>query len=256
MGRIKPVDIEYMRSIHELVNIIPVIIQPDISLKQDMIIDQRIEILNIMNQHNIKFSYMGYPNLNALISACKHPKLHPSCPPFTLDWSSSKKSFHGLVTLKQALFKHLRQSLRYETTLKFMEWRKKKIKQQAIELASSTHNSSASIASSNSTSTSSIRISQYISHRRHSMEKELLLQEKKLRQELELATQQQKIEIILREINQLMLQGNHHSLIKAIQDQDQQQAVSQTNPMIPLSILLSIFVLLFLLCYCLEYNKT
>ncbi|GAN03632.1 hypothetical protein MAM1_0044c03087 [Mucor ambiguus] len=264
MGRLKPVDLEYMRSIHDLVNIIPVIIQPDLSLRPEAMIEQRIDILNVMHSHSIKFSYLGYSTFQDLLGACRQPSLNPHCPPFVLDWSTSKKSsFHGLLPLKQALVSS--KSLRLHTTQKFIAW-----KQHLCNSFSTNSSSSTTTATTSSSSSiqqqeqqkSNIRISQYVSKRRHSMEKEMLLQEKKLRQEFLLASKQRRSELILKEINALVQQDSSNKLLIRYQQQQQQpsqqqQATqgqqmrpAQIHPMThsPFWIALSIFLSIFI-CY-------
>lgn len=232
MGRLKPVDLEYMRSIHDLVNIIPVIIQPDLSLRPEAMIEQRIDILNVMHSHSIKFSYLGYNTFQDLLCACRQPSSNPHCPPFVLDWSTSKKSsFHGLLPLKQAILSS--KSLRSHTTQKFIAW-----KQHLCNSFSTNSSSSTTTATTSSSSSlqqqeqqkNNIRISQYVSKRRHSMEKEMLLQEKKLRQEFQLASKQRRSELILKEINALVQQDSNNKLLIRYQQQQQQQQPSQQQP--------------------------
>jgi len=90
------------------------------------------------------------------------------------------------------------------------------------------------------------------------MEKEMLLQEKKLRQEFQLASKQRRTELILKEINALVQQDSNNKLLIRYQQQQpsQQQPTVQQQQMIPtqirpmthspfwiaLSIFLSIFI--------------
>ncbi|KAF1798233.1 Septin-domain-containing protein [Mucor lusitanicus] len=261
MGRLKPVDLEYMRSIHDLVNIIPVIIQPDLSLRPEAMIEQRIDILNVMHSHAIKFSYLGYGTFQDLLGACRQPSLNPHCPPFVLDWSTSKKSsFHGLLPLKQALLSS--KSLKSHTTQKFMAWKQHLCNSFSTNASSSTTTTTSSSSSSlqqQEQQKNNIRISQYVSKRRHSMEKEMLLQEKKLRQEFQLASKQRRSELILKEINALVQQDSNNKLLIRYQQQqpqqqpaaqDQQMRPTQIHPMThsPFWIALSIFLSIFI-CY-------
>lgn len=260
MGRLKPVDLEYMRSIHDLVNIIPVIIQPDLSLRPEAMIEQRMDILNVMHSNSIKFSYLGYNTFQDLLGACRQPSLNPHCPPFVLDRSTSKKSsFHGLLPLKQALLSS--KSLRLHTTEKFIAWKQHLCNSFSTNSSSSTTTTTTSSSSSlqqQEQQKNNIRISQYVSKRRHSMEKEMLLQEKKLRQEFQLASKQRRTELILKEINALVQQDSNNKLLIRYQQQQpsQQQQTVQQQQMIPtqihpmthspfwiaLSIFLSIFI--------------
>ncbi|KAI8335601.1 Septin-domain-containing protein [Blakeslea trispora] len=181
MGRLKPVDIEYMRTMQDLVNIIPVIIQTDLTLGPDIIARQRLEIMDHLEANEIKCFQTD---------------------PFILDWSILSRSFHGTLSLRQLLQQYSSQ-LRQFTVQRFISWRKRQAN-LSTQLVSS-HSSSDSSASSHAgLENNRIRISQYITHRRQSMEKELLRQEKKLRQELEVASRQRKMEIVLREMNSLM----------------------------------------------------
>ncbi|KAL7308908.1 hypothetical protein PS15m_011048 [Mucor circinelloides] len=260
MGRLKPVDLEYMRSIHDLVNIIPVIIQPDLSLRPEAMIEQRMDILNVMHSNSIKFSYLGYNTFQDLLGACRQPSLNPHCPPFVLDRSTSKKSsFHGLLPLKQALLSS--KSLKLHTTEKFIAWKQHLCNSFSTNSSSSTTTTTTSSSSSlqqQEQQKNNIRISQYVSKRRHSMEKEMLLQEKKLRQEFQLASKQRRTELILKEINALVQQDSNNKLLIRYQQQQpsQQQQTVQQQQMIPtqihpmthspfwiaLSIFLSIFI--------------
>lgn len=199
-GRLKPIDIEYMRSIHDLVNIIPVIIQADLTLRPEERIEQRLDIVNMLKKNEIDISCVGYEDI---LTSCQDPLLHPLCPPFMLDWTTSsgskRKSFHGLLALKQALYQHHYKYLRSNTAEKFINWRRNN---------HSTLNGSSSTTSTPSSSQeqlkSSIRISQYITKRRHSIEREMLLQEKKLINELETFNKQRRTELILEQLNLLV----------------------------------------------------
>jgi hypothetical protein len=221
MGRLKPVDIEYMRTIHELVNIIPVIIQPDLSLRPEIRIKQRIEIIETMESNSIKYSLLGYQNYQDLLNNIKDAQ----CPPFMLDYSTIKHSFHGLLPLKQVLYQHQYTYLHYTTTEKFMHWRHNN---QHSTILTTTNSSS----SSSQEQLKNIRISQYISKRRHSLEREMLLQEKKLIKEFEIANKQRRRELILKEIIK-----QDDFLIK------QEKPMTRNNyGWILLSILLSLFI--------------
>lgn len=202
MGRLKPVDIEYMRTIHNLVNIIPVIIQPDLSLRPEIRIEQRLNILETMETNAIKYSYLGYSNYDDLINACKEPSKNPYCPPFMLDCSTTtkyKRSFHGLLPLKQVLYQYQYQYLHYTTTEKFIHWRSNNSTTSSTTVQ---HSSGSSSSSSNNINT--IRVSQYISKRRHSLEREMLLQEKKLIKEFEISNKQRRTELVLKELSLLV----------------------------------------------------
>ena len=255
MGRLKPVDLEYMRSIHDLVNIIPVIIQPDLSLRPEAMIEQRIDILNVMHSNSIKFNYLGYKTFQDLLGACKKPLLNPHCPPFVLDWSTSKKSsFHGLLPLRQALVSS--KLLRLNTTEKFMLWKQQLCNSFSTASSSTTTTTSSSSSIQQEQQKNNIRISQYVSKRRHSMEKEMLIQEKKLKQEFQLASKQRRSELILKEINALVQQDSNNKLLIRYQQQQQQQQPQrqyippQIHPMThsPFWIALSIFLSIFI-CY-------
>ncbi|CEP12366.1 hypothetical protein [Parasitella parasitica] len=261
LGRLKPVDIEYMRSIHDLVNIIPVIIQPDLSLKPEVMIEQRTAILNTMQKNSIRFNYLGYDTFEDLLAACKQPVSHPYCPPFVLDWSANKKStFHGLVFLKKALIQS--KLLKTDTTQKFMAW-----KQQLYASFSTNSSSTATTSSSSSLQEQqeqqkhNIRISQYVSKRRRSMEKEMLLQEQKLKQEFQTLSKERRSELILKEISSLVQQGSNNKLLIRYQQlqrsspssspaEIQQYIPAEMHPMTqyPFWIALSIFLSLFI-CY-------
>ncbi|RCH79039.1 Septin 4, partial [Rhizopus stolonifer] len=165
MGRLKPVDIEYMRTIHDVVNIVPVIIQTDLTLRPEQMTKQQTQVLDYLETNHIKH----------------FKKL------FVLDWSSTSRSFHGVLSLRQHLLQQHQHLLREATLQKFIVWKRQQ----------------ASLIKKNK-----IRISQYVSDRRHNMEKELLIQEKKLRQEFETASRQKKMEFILREANQLLVAEN------------------------------------------------
>ncbi|KAI8637309.1 Septin-domain-containing protein [Parasitella parasitica] len=261
MGRLKQVDIEYMRSIHDLVNIIPVIIQPDLSLKPEAMIEQRTAILKTIQQNSIKINRLGYDTFEDLLSACKQPLSHPYCPPFVLDWSTNKRSsFHGLVYIKQALIQS--KLLRSDTTQKFMVWK---------QLCNSFSTNSSSTATTTTTTSSSsslqqeqqkhnIRISQYVSERRRSMEKEMLLQEQKLKQEIQTLSKERRSELILKEIGSLVQLDSENKLLVRYQQLQRsslppspsagalQHIPAQMHPMthspfwIALSIILSLFI--------------
>jgi hypothetical protein len=243
MGRLKAIDIEYMRSIHDLVEIIPVIIQPDLSLRPEIRLEQRLDILNTMETNQINFSCLGYSNYEEL----NHHQKEPHCPPFMLDWSITKLSFHGLFTLKQVLFQHQYKYLRLKSTEKFIQWRNKKIKKSFNSSSVSSTTTTLLLSSQSTTASSSqeqlknIKISQYVTKRRHSMERELLIQEKKLQKEFELIQNQNKTELILKELNLLLNQE------RIVIKQQPQPMTTTTTTTIALSIII-IFLSLFI-CY-------
>ncbi|KAG2234863.1 hypothetical protein INT48_000526 [Thamnidium elegans] len=198
MGRLKPIDIEYMRSIHDLVNIIPVIIQADLTLRPEERIEERVDIVNILKKNDIDISFIGYEDYQDILNCCKEPLKHPFCPPFMLDWTNKKKSFHGLLGLKQALYQHQYKYLKLNTTEKFINWRNNHSTLNVISSSTTTTNSNTStLSSSQEQVKSNIKISQYITKRRHSIEREMLVQEKKLINELESSNKQRRAELIL-----------------------------------------------------------
>ncbi|EIE87922.1 hypothetical protein RO3G_12633 [Rhizopus delemar RA 99-880] len=200
MGRLKPVDIEYMRCMHELVNIVPVMIQPDLSVRMDQMIEHRLDIIHILYQNQIKFCTFGYTQ-DEIIEYCKQASAY--CVPFVLNWSSTKPLFHGLTHLKQALFNTHLIHLRKQTTHKFIQWRR----QQVLSM----NNTSSSISSSISTSSSVYslssaekqKVSEYVSKRRHQLEKELLKQDKELKQEFERRSKKSKRDYLLKEFGSI-----------------------------------------------------
>lgn len=256
-GRLKQVDIEYMKAIHELCNIIPVIIQPDLSLKPEIRIQQRLTILSSLKTNQIQFSHFGYNDDDEeLISAIKEPMIHPYCPPFILDYSPSKQLFHGLLSLKQAILQYQYKQFKYDTTEKFILWRRKKKKRQQQQLSTTMVSPDSTTAVINSTDTTiasstslllsstgsqeqqlkKIKISQYITKRRHSLERELLLEEKKLQQEFESTLKVKKMEIILKELNLMINQQSEDKKIEPM------IYYYSNYGWIFLSILLSIFI--------------
>ncbi|KAI7886887.1 uncharacterized protein EV154DRAFT_521079 [Mucor mucedo] len=227
MGRLKQVDIEYMRSIHHLVNIIPVIIQPDLSLRPEWRIEQKLAILQTLSDHHVKIALLGYEDYEHLIDSCKQPSKHPHCPPFMLDWSTTKhkRTFHGLLPLKQSLFQYQNRPLKYITTQKFIHWR-------STRNISASASSSLSLVSPNSSQEhlKNIRISQYVTERRHSLKTEMLNQEQKLIQEFEISSKQRRTALILKELHLLVNQELVHP------------PMTHSPYWIFLSILLSIFI--------------
>ncbi|OBZ86486.1 Septin-2 [Choanephora cucurbitarum] len=174
MGRLKPVDVEYMRTIQDLVNIIPIVIQTDLTLRPEVMTKRRMEIADYLEANRIK---------------CFQSE------PFVLDWSVMSNSFHGTLSLRQYLLQQLCGQLRQSTVQKFIAWRKQALSNStvlSVYSSQSSGNNSMLAGSSDSgggvsnaalEEKNKIRISQYITHRRHSMEKELLIQEKKLKEE-------------------------------------------------------------------------
>ncbi|CEI88399.1 hypothetical protein G6F70_002675 [Rhizopus microsporus] len=207
MGRLKPVDLEYMRYIHDLVNIIPVIIQPDLSVKMNQMTEQRLDMIQTLYQNQIKFCTFGFTQ-DEILSQCKEASLY--CIPFVLNWSSTKPLFHGLAQIKQALFNVHLYHLRKQTNYRFIQWRH----QQAVVVNDTSVCSSISTSSNSNLSTSSSvysnlstaeqqKISEYISKRRQQLDKELLLQEKRLKQEFQKLNQHKKKEYLLKELGLL-----------------------------------------------------
>ncbi|KAI8076414.1 uncharacterized protein B0P05DRAFT_545792 [Gilbertella persicaria] len=213
MGRLKPVDIEYMRTIHDVVNIVPVIIQTDLTLRPEQMTKQQTQVLDYLETNHIKH----------------FKKL------FVLDWSSTSRSFHGVLSLRQHLLQQHQHLLREATLQKFIVWKRQQASLISLSVSSSTCSSSCSNHSLQEKN--KIRISQYVSDRRHSMEKELLIQEKKLRQEFETASRQKKMEFILREANQLLVAEN------------EAQFTTRESPMTILSLSLLLLLLVSIICY-------
>lgn len=234
MGRLKAVDIEYMRSMHDLVNIIPVIVQADLTLRQETRNQQRLEILNSLKSNEIDICLLGYKDYDEMIQAINESNY---CPPFMLDWSmhgsNKKKLFHGLLPLKQVLFQHQSKYLKYSTTEKFIRWWSNKDHSNSSSL---TTISSTSSLLSQEQAKSNIRISHYITKRRHSMEREILIQEKKLLDELRQASREKKMELILKETSLILKQDFNN------QQQTNQPVTYHYYFWFFLSIVLSLFI--------------
>ncbi|KAG1470008.1 hypothetical protein G6F56_002927 [Rhizopus delemar] len=207
-GRLKPVDIEYMRYIHELVNIIPVMIQPDLSVRMDQMLDQRLDIIHVLIQNQIRFCTFGYTQDEIIV----HCKQASTCSmPFVLNWSSAKPSFHGLTYLKQALFDTYLNPLRKQTTQRFLQWRQQQVSYVSnVNISNSISSSLSTSSSINSlTSAEKQKVSEYVSNRRRQLEKELLKQDKELKQEFEKLSQKHKREYLAKEVGFVDVQNNH-----------------------------------------------
>ncbi|KAI9267365.1 hypothetical protein BY458DRAFT_512131 [Sporodiniella umbellata] len=207
-GRLKPVDIEYMRSIHELVSIIPVLIQPDLSVRMDQMAEQRLDIVNTLIQNQIRFCTLGFSQ-DETIKYCKQAS--PCSVPFVVNWSPTKPVFHGLTYLKQVLFDTHLNYLRKQTTHHFLQWRKQ---QKPVPTGSFSINNSMSSIPSASSSTQSLsvaekqKVSEYISNRCRQLEKEMLKQDRELKQAFEKLSQKNRREFLIKQVGLAHIQDN------------------------------------------------
>ncbi|KAI8994871.1 Septin-domain-containing protein [Pilobolus umbonatus] len=195
MGRLKHVDIEYMRKIHHLINIIPVIIQLDLSVRAEVVREQRMEIISALKSNNIQFCTFGDDD---------------SVSPFVLNWSSTKKdsSLHGLNNLRNTICNQYPGYLRQYTTDKYIQWRQNEAARK-LNFSSSATSPDSSACSSNSSSSTNVKVSRFLTQRRHTLEKEMLIEEKKLRDELESADKMRRTELILNELNKLVKEDDN-----------------------------------------------
>jgi hypothetical protein len=199
-----------MRNIHDLVNIVPVIVQPDnMRSNEQQLNDKRIQVLKALQTHDIHFLDFNM-TVDELVNKCHH---HMDLPPFILSWSSSSSSRNNppppgllpspssspppmkmlyLSNLKYSLFQN-QQHVRYmrqQTTSKFMQWR-----QQDIHVTSFSSNDS----STTSITKTKIQKLHSVSEQRQMIEKEIIRREKKIRQELESSRNEKTVELVIKE---------------------------------------------------------
>ncbi|CAO3598905.1 unnamed protein product [Absidia cylindrospora] len=133
LDRIKPVDIEYLRSIQQLCNILPVIVKTDL-LSYDQEQTLKRKVLQELHDSNIQFYQCGY-SFEQLLELCQKDD-HDSgdAPPFSISIkplnskhyhkTHSAKGYLKLMHLKDTLFYEHVDSLRQSTVTKFMTWRR------------------------------------------------------------------------------------------------------------------------------------
>ncbi|KAI8390818.1 uncharacterized protein BYT42DRAFT_554442 [Radiomyces spectabilis] len=132
LGRLKKVDIEYLRVIHGLCNIIPIIVKPD-SQSAEQELQMRLDMLRELRENNISFFDFGLP-LDTLSRRCSESD--PNVPPFVISrmessypvedasWMMEKPSVaENIAHLKDIVFHHHIEDLRRSTALKFVQWR-------------------------------------------------------------------------------------------------------------------------------------
>ncbi|KAI9032767.1 Septin-domain-containing protein [Phycomyces nitens] len=232
LGHLKHVDIEYLRTIQPLCNIIPVIVKSDLLQPEDEK-KLRIDVLQTLKHHNIHFFDFGHSFEDLLQHVLESDF---STPPFTLsnltrlDWtgtenasiSSSPDGINGdeedsklsadvrqLNHLKDCLFYSQTDALRFSTALKFSAWNQKQSPPAEQHSFGPSPYSSNRVEDFYAMRTNDIKnielhIAHYVSEKRKEMEREMLEREQILRRDLKLANDAKRAEIVLRELGGLL----------------------------------------------------
>lgn len=195
LDRFKRVDIEYMRAIHHLCNIIPVIIKHD-QLTQDQENDIKKDVLRELDENGIE-TFTTTSN------------------PFILSDTTQ------VDELRDALFYTHIEHLRRSTATKFVTWRASQ-----IMISSSTMSSTLTASTLTSAETvdrihalrtrheqnMNLYISRYVSEKRKTMERDMFERERALKNELASVERRKRAELLVNELNQLFQQGNIEDL--------------------------------------------
>ncbi|KAI8339567.1 Septin-domain-containing protein [Chlamydoabsidia padenii] len=132
LDRVKPVDIEYLRSIHHLCNIIPVLVKTDL-LSRDQEYALKCNVLQELGNNGISIYGCGH-TLEQLSELCRQGL--PDIPPFSISTKLvnpgtisnqhhySAIGYSKLIHLKDVLFYTHVDQLRQSTVCKFMAWRR------------------------------------------------------------------------------------------------------------------------------------
>lgn len=191
LDRFKRVDIEYMRAIHHLCNVIPVIIKHD-QLTQDQENELKKDVLRELDENGIE-------------------TFTTTCNPFILPDTTH------VDDLRDALFYSHIEHLRRSTATKFVTWRASQ-----IMISSSTMSSTLTASTLTSAETvdrmhalrtrheqnMNLYISRYVSEKRKTMERDMFERERALKNELASVERRKRAELLVNELNQLFQQGN------------------------------------------------
>ncbi|CDH49770.1 hypothetical protein RO3G_12633 [Lichtheimia corymbifera JMRC:FSU:9682] len=191
LDRFKRVDIEYMRAIHHLCNVIPVIIKHD-QLTQDQENELKKDVLRELDENGIE-------------------TFTTSCNPFILPDTTH------VDDLRDALFYSHIEHLRRSTATKFVTWRASQ-----IMISSSTMSSTLTASTLTSAETvdrmhalrtrheqnMNLYISRYVSEKRKTMERDMFERERALKNELASVERRKRAELLVNELNQLFQQGS------------------------------------------------
>ncbi|KAF7727653.1 hypothetical protein EC973_007311 [Apophysomyces ossiformis] len=203
LGRLKKVDIEYLRALDGLCNVIPVIMKSD-QLSQDRERELRVDILQELRVNDIEIFDFGY-TFDELMEMGS--KLDPSVPPFAL--SSLEISTKQLTCLKDALLYTHIDELRQATAEKFVEWRQSQVPDVRSVLDLSMLTTAESIdrihaVRKRATQSMNLRISQYMSERRRSLERSMYEREEALKRELGSVEGRKRATMLVNELNKLL----------------------------------------------------
>ncbi|KAG0177382.1 hypothetical protein DFQ29_004902 [Apophysomyces sp. BC1021] len=202
-GRLKKVDIEYLRAVDGLCNVIPVIVKSDL-LTQERERELRLDVLQQLRNNDIEIFDFGYA-YDELMNLCS--KLDPSVPPFAL--SNLEISARQLTCLKDALLYTHIDDLRHATAAKFVEWRQLQVPdmRSAIDLSMLTTAESVDRIQAfrkRAAQNMNMRISHYVSEKRKSMERSMYEREEALRKELGSVEGRKRAAILMNELNKLL----------------------------------------------------
>lgn len=199
LNRIKRVDIEYMRAIHQLCNIIPVIVKCDL-LTAEQEEELKLDVVRELRENEIH--------------------VYRSMAPFAISTRSSSDSdaprSNQLWQLKDVLFYRETENLRHTTARKFVSWRATQImashEPTTPLLSTSTLTAAETVDRIHALRTRhaqnmNLWISRYVSEKRKMMERDMFEREKALRRELESVERRKRAEFLITELGRLFQEG-------------------------------------------------
>lgn len=231
-NRIKPVDLEYMRSLQHLCNIVPVIVK-QVSHSSEQLNKRRYDSLKELMDHDIDI--FGFDHCQEdLLEMCRRG--NPGVPPFVVSFDETDDRLHESSTLdfraiKDMLFYKGCSSLRGSTAQKFSKWRaaqfhhrgynKDSHQEDAISreyptIISSTLTTAETVDRMERVKQAEVKkvnlhIARFISEKRKEMEERMKDQEQQLKMEFETSSYKRRAQILITELAKLLIQPSNQT---------------------------------------------
>lgn len=243
LNRLKRVDIEYMRALVPLCNVIPILIQRDrLTAEQEK--ELRLDILKELEENDIHY----FKSVVVVSNFCSDSRDH----------------------LKSFLFDRHLESLRVSTARKFVAWRASQpvapittmtMPDELLTMSASTLTTAETVDRIHAIRTRELHtvnlwISRYVSEKRKSMERAMVERERELKNELQSVERRKRAELLIAEFSKLFQEGNLDNDLKKVdtspltsslrKSEQQQKGPDQLNGL--LSVVLTCIVIFLQLC--------
>ncbi|KAM3588993.1 septin 2, variant 2 [Umbelopsis sp. WA50703] len=228
-NRIKPVDLEYMRSLQHLCNIIPVVVKQAFYNTEQMN-KRKYESLKELMDHDIDIFGFGHCK-EELLEMCRRG--NPGVPPFVVSFDDTDDRVHGsssldFESLKDMLFYKECNNLRSSTAQKFSKWRAAQFFHRGYNndtlgddliplreyptIISSTLTTAETVDRMERVKQAEVKkvnlhIARFISEKRKEMEERMKDQEQQLKKEFETSSYKRRARILIAELAKLLIQS-------------------------------------------------